>query len=175
MTGQPAETRRRFRFIRPPAWSSVFLLLMCVGIGFVVSGILIFLVAQKVSGVLPLTSRSDRRLSRMLQISIAVLAVVGVMWIMALVLSTTGNPLAQLMALLLVSFGLMAFLLGFTGLQVGLQILRPVFGPTAMVLARQPGQTQTWLELRNVHPAFVAAVEQSRAGRVSQSAGPSQA
>jgi len=173
MTGLPAETRRRFRFIRAPAWSFVFAFLMCVGIGFLVSGILIFLVARKVSGYLPLTSASNQRLNWALQGSAATLVVVALMWIAAALLSTTGSPLAQLTALLLVSFGLMAFLLGFTGLQVGLQILKPLYGPTAVILPRQTGHADTWIELRNVHPVFVAAVEQMSAGRVSQSAGPS--
>src|SRR5205823_4366812 len=81
MTGLPAETRRRFRFIRAPAWSFVFAFLMCVGIGFLVSGILIFLVARKVSGYLPLTSASNQRLNWALQGSAATLVVVALMWI----------------------------------------------------------------------------------------------
>jgi len=170
MTGLPAETRRRFRFFRAPEWSTIFLLLMCVGVGFLLSGILIFLVARKVTGFLPLTSESSRRLSLVRMISLALMGVALALLSGAAVLSAAREPLAQLAALLLLSLGLIAFLFGFTGLQIGLQVLKPLFGPTAVVLPRQPRNSETWLELRNVHPAFVAAVQQRNAHRVAHHA-----
>jgi hypothetical protein len=160
MTGQPAQTRRRFRFFRAPVWSAVFLFLMCVGIGFLVSGLLIFLVARRVTGYLPLTSTSNQRISLVLQLSVVVVTVGAILLIVAALLAATADPLAHLAGVLLLPFGLMAFVVGFTGLQVGLQMLKPLYGPTAVVLPRQPGHTETWIELRNVHPAFVAAVQQ---------------
>jgi hypothetical protein len=160
MTGQPAETRRRFRFFRAPAWAVGFTFLMCVGVGFLVTGILIFLVARKVTGYLPLTSASSRRLAQVMRVSVVFVALGAILLIAAASLSATGDPLAHLTAILLLAFGLMLFLIGFTGLQVGLQMLKPLYGPTAVVLPRPPGHKETWIELRNVHPAFVAAVQQ---------------
>ena len=107
----------------------------------------------------------------MLPVFEAILAGVAVMWIAAALLFATGIPLAHVEAWLLVTLGLLAFLIGFTGLQVGLQLLKPVFGPTAVILPRQPGDLETWIELRSVHPAFVTAMEQLRAAHTSQSAG----
>lgn len=136
---------------------------MCAGIGFLVSGLLIFLVAEKVSGYLPLTSASVRRLSVPMRVSITLLLVALGMFISAVILATTGAQLAQLASLVLASTGLWVFLFGFLGLQAGFGIVKPLYGPTAVVLPRQAAYPGTWIELRNVHPAFVAAVEQQHA------------
>ena len=168
MTGLPAETRRRFRFFRAPGWSFAFVFLICAGVGFLISGLLIFLVSDKVSGYLPLTSASARRLGLLMRVSVAIVGVALVMLIAAAFLATTGESLAQLASVLLVSTGLPVFLLGFTGLQFGLQVLKPVYGPTALVLPRDAMHPDRWIELRNVHPAFVAAVQQQHAARTAQ-------
>lgn len=165
MTGLPAQTRRRFRFFRAPSWSFVFVFLMLVGIGFLISGLLIFLVAQKVSGYLPLTRASSTRMALVLRISIAIVLAALAMLIPAAAFAMTGEPLAQFASVLLVSFGLLVFLFGFTGLQVGLQVLKPMYGPTALVLPARTDYPGTWIELRNVHPNFVAAVQQQQAAR----------
>jgi hypothetical protein len=168
MSGQPAETRRVFRFATAPGWATAFLFLMCIGVGFFISGPLVFLVSRRARGYLPLTQASNRRLGRMLPVSAAVLAAGAVICVASGLLGTSRDPLANLAALLLFSLGLLLVLFGFTGLQIGLQTLRPLFGPTGKVLRAQPGQPETSIELRNVHPAFVAAVQQMDAARMAQ-------
>ncbi len=168
MTGLPAETRRRFRFFRAPGWSIVFVFLICAGVGFLISGLLIFLVADKVSGYLPLTWASARRLGLLMRVSVGIVGVALVMLIAAAYLATAGESLTQLASVLLVAAGLPVFLFGFTGLQVGLQVLKPVYGPTAVVLPLDAAHPGRWIELRNVHPQFVAAVQQQHAARAAQ-------
>ncbi len=51
-----------------------------------------------------------------------------------------------------------------------LLLIRPAIGPRVKVLEQQPGQYDKLVELRNVHPAFVAAVNQMHAARAANSA-----
>lgn len=50
---------------------------------------------------------------------------------------------------------------------VGLLVIRPLVGPRAKVMEQQPGQYDRLVELRRIHPAFVAAVNQMHQARAA--------
>jgi hypothetical protein len=69
------------------------------------------------------------------------------------------------------TIGVLGFVLGLATLIVGLiglAIVRRTLGPTGKIFEPQPGQYQSLIELRNVHPAFVAAVQQLQQMRAQQ-------
>jgi hypothetical protein len=163
MTGQPAQTWRKFRFATAPWWALGFLLLICVGIGFIVSIPLAYLVSRRASGSLPLTHRSKRQLDLPLKAALAILALSVLVWIFTVIAFTRpydpANPTPQLVGLALFNLGLVAFVSGAVLLQLGLQLGRIPFGPGAIVMRQLPGQSDRQVELIRVHPAFVAAVQ----------------
>jgi hypothetical protein len=64
--------------------------------------------------------------------------------------------------------------LSFVGFVVGYLVVRPLVGPRATVMEQQPGYYDKLVELRNVHPAFVTAVNevhQQRAANLPQMPG----
>jgi hypothetical protein len=63
MTGQPAETWRKFRFSTAPAWWPLLLLLLCTGFGLLIVFIALYGVSRRASGHLPLTRASSRRVA----------------------------------------------------------------------------------------------------------------
>ena len=63
--------------------------------------------------------------------------------------------------------GVATFAIGITALIVR----RSSVGPVADVMDSPPGSTDQIVELRHVHPAFVAAVQQQHAARLAQSQG----
>ena len=63
MTGQPAETWRKFRFQTAPAWAYAFLLLLCTGVGLLIIFLAMYLVSRRASGYLPLTRASSRKVA----------------------------------------------------------------------------------------------------------------
>jgi hypothetical protein len=165
MTGQPAEIWRKFRFHSAPAWSIVFLFLICVGIGFFVSAFLMYLVSRRASGYLPLTFASNRKLALVMRIALATIAVAILMGILAAVLASRNDLTASVAALILTQLTILVFVCGALFLQTGLQITYPLFGPRARVMKQKPGQVDRLIELRNVHPAFAAAVLQMQQAR----------
>jgi hypothetical protein len=85
-------------------------------------------------------------------------------------------PLAVVLFLpaLVVQSGTLTFalvVLAFAALVVeilGLSVVRRANGPTGEVLEPQPGHFQSLVELNNVHPAFVTAVQQLQQMRAQQ-------
>jgi hypothetical protein len=173
MTGAPAETWRKFRFATPPWWALGFLILICVGIGVVVSIPLAYLVARRASGSLPLTYRSRRRVELPRRAAIVILALSALLWILTVIAFTRpydpANPTPQLIGLVLFNLGLVTFAFGAVLLQIGLQLGRIPFGPGAIVMRRLPGHSDRQVELIRVHPAFVAAVRQMQSTPPPQS------
>jgi hypothetical protein len=166
VTGAPAETWRKFRFVTAPSWAYLLLLLFCTGIG-VVLGVLIYLVSFRATGHLPLTHASNRKLALVLWIPIALLALTPVLWIAAAIVGVTSVDQTQAtIAVLLLLLGFVTFLAG----GVGRFVITPLTGPRGKVMERQPGHFDELVELRRVHPAFVQAVKQMHAARASQSA-----
>jgi hypothetical protein len=144
MTGAPAETWRRFSFSNAPQYS------------WWVGGLLSSATtARRASGYLPLTRGSAQSL-RTTTWGIAGLVPLGfVFWIFAAIVPPA--PFGFLFLLL----GVAAFIVGV----VGLLIVRRTYGPLGKLLEPQPGHAESLIELRNVHPAFVAAVQQVQRDR----------
>ena len=151
MTGAQSEAWRRFRFATLPlsTWMS--------------SGPLSFSSERSTTGYLPLTRVSDRRLALSTWLPVAIMFLALAPWIAALVINAAGgtqssdSTTSALPGILL--------LLGIALLAGGgfvLLALRPLLGPQGKVKVVEiaPGRQQTIVELRRVHPAFVAAVRQ---------------
>lgn len=122
----------------------IFLFLICVGIGFFVSGPLSYLVARRAGGRLPLTHRSKYVLEVPLKAAIAVLALSAFLGIITAIALTTpydpANPTPQVIGVVLINFALIAFVLGAVLLQLGLQLGRTLYGPAAKVMKQMPGR-----------------------------------
>jgi hypothetical protein len=171
MTGAPAETWRKFRFSTAPAWAYAFLILLCTGVGLLIVFVAMYLVSRRASGHLPLTRASSHRVGLATWIPGGALLGGIVLLIAAAVVagansntttgeSEVGGAIAGDLAIL----GILALLAGI----VGALVLRQVLGPRARVMDAPPGHTDRLVELRNVHPAFVAAVLQVHQARAAQ-------
>ena len=156
MTGAPAETWRKFRFITAPAWAYAFLVLLLTGIGLLLIFILMRAVSRTATGHLPLTRASSDRLRNA---NIAGLGI-ALVWLVLLVVGfAAGDNGAGFFLLgILVLFGLVIYWL----------LVRPRFGPKGTVLPIARGQQQSVVRLERVHPAFVAAVQQHQQARAAQ-------
>jgi hypothetical protein len=162
MTGAPAETWRKFRFSNTPTWALVFLLLICVGIGFFVSLPLAHLVSRHASGKLPLTRASKRFLELPIWAGAVSIAFWAIDWIIAAIAFSSQHdptdPTAALVALILFYVGLPGLVLGVVLLEIGFQLGTMPYGPRAKLRKQQPGEPEPAVELLRLHPAFVAAV-----------------
>jgi predicted transporter len=167
MTGRPAETWKKFNFATPPDWAYALLFLICLGgIGLVAFAVTIAVVSQRASGYLPLTRSSARTVSLAFWIPVAFLIACPVVWLIALIVGAAGNndPTANGVAAAFLFLGFLCLLAGLVGRLV---IMRTVT-PRAKVNAPAPGQTDRIVELRNVNPAFVMAVQQHQQARAAQ-------
>lgn len=178
MTGEPAETWRKFRFSDTPAWALVFLLLICIGIGFFVSLPLAHLVSRHASGKLPLTRASKRLLELPIWAGLASIVFWAIDWVVAGIAFSIQhdptNPTAAVAGLVLFYLGLPALVLGVVLLEIGFQLGTLPYGPRAKLRKQQPGETERTIELRRVHPAFVAAVlDMQRSGTRADPSRPS--
>ena len=158
MTGAPAETWQRFRFVTAPAWAYAFLILVVTGIGLLPIFILMTVVSRRASCYLPLTRASQRRvrLGTWLCVDLFILAIL--LWIGAGVAASIwpDNSTASIFIGLAVFTGILSILAA----AAGWLLVRPRFGPGGRVLDRPPGSQDYLVELRRVHPAFVAAITQ---------------
>jgi hypothetical protein len=166
MTGAPAETWRKFRFATAPSWAYVLLLLVCTGVGLLIIGVLVWLVSFRASGYLPLTRASRRKLAIVNWLPLALIALSIVVWIAAAFVGFNSNDQTATIAAGLLIVGLIAGLAGLAGWVV----MRRLVGPRAKVMERRPGQPDQLVELRNVHPAFVTAVNQLHSARAAHHA-----
>jgi hypothetical protein len=80
------------------------------------------------------------------------------------VTTSTVEPVASTIATVLLIFGLLAVIAGI----ICILLLRRLIGPQATVKEQQPGYSDRIVELRKVHPAFVAAVLQVHQTRSAQ-------
>lgn len=153
MTGRQAETWRRFSFSTAPGWS------------FWVGGLLVAaLTARRAAGYLPLTKSSAQTLRLMTWVAVGLIPLGVVMWIVAAFVQSGTVAFA------LVVFGIAAILVAV----IGLAIVRRAYAPTGKVLEPQPGHWQSLVELNNVHPAFVSAVQHLQHMRAQQASSPPQ-
>jgi len=167
MTGAPAETWRKFRFVTAPGWAYASLVLICTGIGLLPIFIIMRLVSRTASGHLPLTKASAQRLRTVTSIAVSLFLLTLVLWAVGIfVPSVAGsdNATANTIAGLAFFLGLLS---GLAGVIVWL-LVRPRFGPRGKVMATQPGQNDNLVQLSRVHPVFVAAVQQHQQARAAQ-------
>ena len=167
MTGAPAETWRKFEFRTAPGWAYALIPLICVGIGLLLIFIVMYAVSRTATGHLPLSRAAESKLRTANSIGVGLFLLVVVLWAAGIaLLSIAGSDNATVNTiggLLLVS-----------GLAVGLAavaywlLVKPRYGPTGKVMARTPTHNDNLVELRNVHPAFVAAVQQHQQAWVAQ-------
>jgi hypothetical protein len=166
MTGRPAETWRRFRFATPPQWAYALLILVCLGgLGFIAFAIVLAVVAQRASGYLPLTRSSSTTVSLALWVPVALLIAAPTSWVIAIIAGSSSSDTAAAVFLWL---GIGCLLAGIFGRLV----VTPLLSPRARVMEVAPRQTDRIVELRNVHPNFVAAVQQQQHARAAQAAAP---
>lgn len=169
MTGRPAEMWRKFRFATPPQWAYALLVLVCLGgIGIVIYAVVVNTIAQRASGYLPLTHAARRRVELAIWTPVGLIVAWIVLWIVAVVVSPTSNDqTGSGLALALFLLGALALIAGLTGRLVIMRFLVP----QARVSEPQPGQLDKIVELRNLHPNFVQAVQQAQQARLAKSTG----
>jgi hypothetical protein len=167
MSGRPAETWKKFNFATPPDWAYALLILVCLGgVGVIAFAVVVALISQRASGYLPLTRSSARTATLAFWVPIGILiawAVCWLSWIVVAVLSVNDPNASGLAAV----FFLVGAVCLFLGLLTRL-IITPLVSPRAKVLPIAPGYSDRIVELRNVHPAFVAAVQQRQQARAAQ-------
>jgi hypothetical protein len=165
MTGRPAQMWRKFKFSTPPTWSYALLILVCLGgMGIIAFAVVMALTAQRANGYLPLTKDSSRFVTLAFWVPIAVMGLAVVVWIAAFPVSSSSS-IGDAAGWLFLT-GLVLLLSGLAGRL----IVTPLLCPRAKVMEVAPGQVDRIVELRNVHPAFVAAViarQHERAARVA--------
>jgi hypothetical protein len=155
MTGATAETWRKFNFSSAPPYAFWF------G-GLIVAA----LMSRRASGYLPLTHASAKMLRLSFWSLVALIPIGAVVALAGLTLAGASNGES-----VGTTIGVLGFVLGLATLIVGLiglAIVRRTLGPTGKIFEPQPGQYQSLIELRNVHPAFVAAVQQLQQMRAQQ-------
>jgi hypothetical protein len=169
MTGRPAETWKKFKFASPPDWTYALLILTCLGgIGFIAFTIVVAAVSERASGFLPLTRTSSRIVTLAFWIPLALLIAWPICWVLALI--TAGDVNASATTGGLVWLGIFFLLAG----MIGRLVVTRFVSPRAKVMELAPGQFDRIVELRNVHPLFVAAVLQRQQAQASQPAYPAQ-
>jgi predicted transporter len=166
MTGRPAETWKKFKFATPPDWTYALLILTCVGgLGFIAFTIVVAAVSERASGFLPLTRSSGRIVTLAFWIPLAFLIAWPVLWAVAATFAFSSNdPTASAIAGVSFWLGVLFLVAGL----VGRLVVTPLTSPRAKVMELAPGQTDRIVELRNVHPLFVAAVLQRQQASASQ-------
>jgi len=166
MTGRPAETWRTFRFRSPAPWSPAFILLFAVGIGFLISGALIYITSPHASGRMPVTREAAARLSRLIWISVMLMAgAVVAAFVGVLTLSSTNLAIQLSGPLLLFMIAPFAFIAGSLGVQMGLGVAFNPIGPRGKVFRRKVKDHDRIVELYHLHPAFVSATSSMYAAR----------
>jgi hypothetical protein len=169
MTGRPAETWKKFKFATPPDWTYALLVLTCLGgLGFIAFTIVVAAVSERASGFLPLTRSSSRTVTLAFWIPLGLLIAWPICWVLALI--TAGDPNASGTTGALVWLGIFFLLAG----MIGRLVVTRFVCPRAKVMELAPGHFDRIVELRNVHPLFVAAVMQRQQAQASQFAYPAQ-
>ena len=170
MTGRPAETWKKFKFATPPAWTYALLILVCLGgLGFIAFTIVVAAVAERASGFLPLTRSSSRTVTLVFWIPLALLIAWPICWVLAWIIGSSSSDATSSTATgVFVWLGIFCLAAGL----IGRLLVTPLISPRAKVMELAPGQIDRIVELRNVHPLFVAAVLQRQQAHASQFAYP---
>ncbi len=152
MTGAPAEMWRKFTFTNTPAWAFLFGAIGAAAF------------SSRVSGYLPLTRQASKRITTIRWVFAGVAAAAVLFWIAGGVVLPSGDDQTRsTIAGVLFLLGFVAFIAGI----LGILLARSYYGPSARIIDRGR-QPQPLIELRRVHPAFVAAVQQLQQARAAQ-------
>jgi hypothetical protein len=165
MTGRPAETWKKFKFATPPDWTYALLVLVCLGgLGFIVFTIVVAAVSQRASGYLPLTRSSSRTVTLAFWVPLVLLIAWPICWVLAWIIgSSSSDSTASAATGVFVWLGILFLAAGI----IGRLVVTPLISPRAKVRELAPGQNDRIVELRNVHPLFVAAVLQRQQAAAS--------
>jgi hypothetical protein len=160
MTGAPAQTWRKFRFASPPQWAYALYALILLGvIGLLIAAAVLAGVSQRASGHLPLTRASSRLAWLAMWVPVFLIVVGFVLWTIVPIAAgfnvDSADPNAAAIAGLIYLVGAVLLVAGL----VGRLVVMPLVTPRAKVIV-QPGYYDKLVEIRNVHPAFVAAVNE---------------
>ena len=169
MSGQPAETWKKFSFTTPPSWVYALLILVCAGgLGIVLFAVINYVVSQKAAGHLPLTRASKRTVDLVVWVAAGLAIAWLVAWIAAAAIAfTTTDEGLTTIAVILFWLGLLLVVAAV----VVRQVVSRLVLPQARVFEPQPGYLDKVVELRNLHPNFVQAVQHLQASRLAQSTG----
>jgi hypothetical protein len=152
MTGVQAETWRKFTFTNTPPWAFMFGAIGAAAF------------SKRVSGYLPLTRQASSRITRVRWLFAGLIPLSLVLFVAGGIVAPSDNDATRgAIAGVLFLLGFAAILVGIVGILIG----RNYFGPGARIIERR-GQTEPLVELRRVHPAFVAAVQQHQQARAAQ-------
>src|SRR6266550_5336966 len=91
MTGAPAETWHKFRFVTVPGWAYAFLILLCTGIGLLPIFIILAVVSRRAAGYLPLTRSSRTRIRLATWVPFALIPIAFAMWIAAAIIGSAAG------------------------------------------------------------------------------------
>lgn len=167
ITGRPAETWRKFRFVTPPPWAYALLILACLGgIGIIIFAVVVNAIAQRASGYLPLTRSARTRVELAVWVPPGLIVGWLVLWVVAVIVTPASNSDSG--SGLAAAFFFLGFLFLIAGL-VGRLVIMRFLVVQAKVFEPQPGQLDKIVELRNLNPNFVYAVQQAHAARLAQS------
>ena len=159
MTGAPAETWRRFTFTNTPPWAFAFGAIGAAAF------------SQRVTGYLPMTKQVSKRINTWRWIFLGLIPVAIVLWVAGgIVAPSNGDATQGTIAGLLFFLGIVAILAAL----IGAIVARSVLGPRARITEVR-GAPERLIELRRVHPAFVAAVQQLQQARAAEIAQAQQA
>jgi hypothetical protein len=158
-SGAPAETWWKFRAHTPYRWAIPLLfLLILMGIGLVLSPLIAYVLGRRASGYLPMKTIYARRLSTVTWVSGGLIGLGALIGLVTLIALSSGNLTLEIFVPLLALTSVIVLLIGWTGVQIGLQIGWNPFAPRGRVHERRPGDPDRIVEIYNVHPAFVEAV-----------------
>jgi hypothetical protein len=167
MTGAPAQTWRKFRFASPPQWAyALYVLIVCGIIGLLIAAAVLAGVSQRASGHLPLTRASSRLVGLAIWVPVVLIVVGLALWTIVPIAAgfnvDSADTNAAVIAGLIYVVGAVVLIAGL----VGRLVVMPLVSPRAKVIV-QPGYYDKLVEMRNVHPAFVAAVNQAQQARAA--------
>lgn len=159
ITGRPAETRRKFRFVTPPPWAYALLILTCLGgLGIVLFAIVFYAVSNRAAGFLPLT-RASAQAAAILVWSPLVLFVAFVLCTgIAIALSGSSDQSTSELAAIFFVFAVLALL----GAIVMRMVAVPLALPRGKVQDPPAGYIDRIVEISNLNPAFVTSVHESQ-------------
>jgi len=165
MTGRAAETWHRFRLVRNSggAYGLFYVLLILPPVALVALA-LAPLFAEGASGRLPLSRASDREL-RFVKLVCGGVYVLGPAFWIAAILEWTVVGDESIGNSLLVT-GVLLYVCG----AIGWHFIRPLYGPTGKLLPSHREDGDDIVELKRLHPVFVAAVQEKWNARMLQPA-----